>query len=43
MPFVAIVGRAFKDGIIELRIRGQETLEVPADDIVDKLLELVRA
>ena len=43
MPFVAIVGRAFKDGIIELRIRGQETLEVPADEIVDKLLELVRA
>lgn len=43
MPFVAIVGRAFKDGIIELRIRGQETLEVPAEKIVDKLLELVRA
>ena len=43
MPFVAILGRAFKDGIIELRIRGQETLEVPAEKIVDKLLELVRA
>lgn len=43
MPFVAILGRAFKDGIIELRIRGQETLEVPADEIADKLLKLVRA
>ena len=43
MPFVAILGRAFKDGIIELRIRGQETLEVPADEIADKILELVRA
>lgn len=43
MPFVAILGRAFKDGIIELRIRGQETLEVRADEIADKLLELVRA
>ena len=43
MPVVAILGRAFKDGIIELRIRGQETLEVPAEKIVDKLLELVRA
>lgn len=42
MPFVAILGRAFKEGKIELRIRGGETLEVPAEDIVDKILELVR-
>lgn len=42
MPFIAILGRSFADGIIELRIRGGETLEVPADEIVDKLLELVR-
>lgn len=42
MPFVAILGRSFKDGIIELRIRGGETLEVPADEIVDKLLELIK-
>lgn len=42
MPFAAILGRAFKDGKIELRIRGGETFEVPADQAVDKLLELVR-
>ncbi|MGP5577259.1 proline--tRNA ligase [Corynebacterium flavescens] len=42
MPFVAILGRAFADGIIELRIRGGETLEVPASEIVSRLLELVR-
>lgn len=42
VPFAAILGRAFADGIIELRIRGGETLEVPADEIVDKLVELVR-
>ncbi|APT92334.1 prolyl-tRNA synthetase [Corynebacterium phocae] len=42
MPFVAILGRSFKDGVIELRIRGGETLEVPADDVVDTLVQLVR-
>ena len=38
MPFCAILGRSFKDGIIELRIRGGETLEVKADSIVEELL-----
>ncbi|NME88167.1 proline--tRNA ligase [Corynebacterium stationis] len=38
MPFCAILGRSFQDGIIELRIRGGETLEVPADSIVEELL-----
>ena len=42
MPFIVILGRAFADGIIELRIRGGETLEVPADQIVEKVQELVR-
>ena len=42
MPFIAILGRSFKDGIIELRIRGGETLEVPAAEIVEKLTTLVR-
>ena len=42
MPFIAILGRSFKDGIIELRIRGGETLEVPAAEIVEKLTSLVR-
>ncbi|MDN6273688.1 MAG: proline--tRNA ligase [Corynebacterium casei] len=39
MPFCAILGRSFKDGIIELRIRGGETFEVKSDDIVDELLQ----
>ncbi|WJY89968.1 proline--tRNA ligase [Corynebacterium confusum] len=42
MPFIAILGRSFADGIIELRVRGGETLEVPVDDIVDTLVERVR-
>ncbi len=41
VPYAAILGRAFADGIIELRIRGGETLEVPADEIVGRLTELV--
>lgn len=41
MPFIVILGRAFADGIVELRIRGGETLEVPADEIVVKVQELV--
>ena len=43
MPFLVILGRSFADGVVELRIRGGETLEVPAAEIVDKLLELIRA
>ena len=34
MPFIVILGRAFADGNVELRIRGGETLEVPAGEIV---------
>ena len=41
MPFIVILGRAFADGIVELRIRGGETLEVPADEIVARVQELV--
>ena len=41
MPFIVILGRAFADGNVELRIRGGETLEVPADQIVAKVQELV--
>ena len=41
MPFIVILGRAFADGNVELRIRGGETLEVPADEIVEKVRELV--
>ncbi|WKD57470.1 Proline--tRNA ligase [Corynebacterium capitovis DSM 44611] len=43
MPFIVILGRSFADGVVELRIRGGETLEVPATEVVDKLVGLVRA
>ena len=41
MPFIVILGRAFADGNVELRIRGGETLEVPANEIVAKVQVLV--
>lgn len=41
MPFIVILGRSFADGVVELRIRGGETLEVPAGEIVAKVQELV--
>ncbi|SDL79415.1 prolyl-tRNA synthetase [Corynebacterium mycetoides] len=43
MPFVVVLGRSFGDGIVELRIRGGETLEVPAEQIVATVRELVAA
>lgn len=43
MPFIVIIGRSFADGIVELRIRGGETLEVASADIVAKVRELVAA
>ncbi|SER41889.1 proline--tRNA ligase [Corynebacterium cystitidis] len=43
MPYAVILGRAFKDGNVELRIRGGETTEVPFDQIVEKVLGLVRS
>ena len=42
MPFALILGRSFADGIVELRIRGGETLEIPADEAVARIQELVR-
>ncbi|WP_394281325.1 proline--tRNA ligase [Corynebacterium sp.] len=42
MPYAVILGRAFKDGNVELRIRGGETTEVPYDEVVDKVLQYVR-
>ncbi|AWB85092.1 proline--tRNA ligase [Corynebacterium liangguodongii] len=43
MPFIVILGRSFADGIVELRIRGGETLEVPAGEVVAKVRELVNS
>ena len=42
MPYIVVLGRSFSNGIVELRIRGGETLEVPAADIVDTVRQLIR-
>ena len=41
MPLIAVVGRAYADGTIELRIRGGETLEVAEEEIVAKIIQLL--
>lgn len=41
MPFVVVIGRSFADGVVELRVRGGETLSVAADDIVPYLTKLL--
>ena len=41
MPYIVVLGRSFSNGIVELRIRGGETLEVPATDIVDTVTKLI--
>lgn len=43
MPFIVILGRSFAEGIVELRIRGGETLEVASAEVVAKVRELVAA
>ncbi|SDR93394.1 proline--tRNA ligase [Corynebacterium timonense] len=41
MPYIVILGRAFSEGKVELRIRGGETLEVAAAEVVEKLRGLL--
>lgn len=41
MPFAVILGRAFADGMVELRVRGGETTEIPYDQATDKVLDLL--
>ncbi|WJY68289.1 proline--tRNA ligase [Corynebacterium auris] len=41
MPYIVILGRSFAEGKVELRIRGGETLEVAAGQVVEKLRELL--
>ncbi|MCQ9342403.1 proline--tRNA ligase [Corynebacterium kozikiae] len=42
MPITVVLGRSFKDGIIEVRRRDGETLEVAAQDAKDEVLRLIR-
>ncbi|AIT61339.1 proline--tRNA ligase [Corynebacterium doosanense] len=41
MPYAVILGRAFADGKVELRVRGGETSEIAYDDAVAELLRLI--
>lgn len=42
MPYAVILGRAFADGNVELRVRGGETSEVAYDEVVEKLTSLIQ-
>ena len=41
MPYAVILGRAFADGKVELRVRGGETSEIAYDDAVAEILRLI--
>ena len=41
MPFIAILGRGFAEGHVELRERGGETRNVPVDSAVEDILAAV--
>ncbi|WP_448854271.1 proline--tRNA ligase [Corynebacterium frankenforstense] len=43
MPFIAILGRGFAEGHVELRERGGETRNVPVDSAVEDILAAVEA
>ncbi|MBC3185350.1 proline--tRNA ligase [Corynebacterium sp. zg-331] len=42
MPFAAVLGRGYAQGVIELRRRGGESVEVPVAEAVSTLVEWVR-
>ncbi|MDY6050167.1 MAG: proline--tRNA ligase [Corynebacterium sp.] len=41
MPFAVILGRSFADGNVEVRVRGGETLEIPAAEAVATVERLI--
>lgn len=43
MPIVVVLGRAFKEGKVEIRVRGGQTLEVPADGVVEAVKQILSA
>ncbi|AKK09050.1 proline--tRNA ligase [Corynebacterium testudinoris] len=42
IPFAIVLGRSFAEGIVEVRVRGGETFEVPATEAVARVVELIR-
>jgi len=41
IPFRITVGRKAEEGIVELKPRTGESIEVPVDQVIDKLKELI--
>ena len=41
MPLIAVVGRAYSDGKLELRTRGGDTVEVAEEEIVAKIIQIL--
>ncbi|WP_080791587.1 proline--tRNA ligase [Corynebacterium pacaense] len=42
MPYTLVLGRGYAAGTVEVRVRGGETVEIPAENAVDTLLGLIR-
>ncbi|GGG69790.1 proline--tRNA ligase [Corynebacterium pelargi] len=42
MPYVVVLGRAFKDGKVELRRAGQEAEELEAESLAESIIKLVK-
>ncbi|MCF4006407.1 proline--tRNA ligase [Corynebacterium uropygiale] len=42
MPYTVVFGRRYADGVIELRERGADTRDVPAEDLVEEILSALR-
>ncbi|PLW03799.1 proline--tRNA ligase [Corynebacterium ulcerans] len=43
MPYVVVLGRSFKEGKVELRVRGTEAVEIPAAEATARIIEMVGA
>lgn len=41
MPLIVVLGRSFKEGLLEVRVRDGETLEIAADQAIEKISELL--
>ncbi|ADL10755.1 proline--tRNA ligase [Corynebacterium pseudotuberculosis] len=43
MPYVVVLGRSFKEGKVELRVRGEEAVEIPAAEAAARIIDMVGA
>ena len=42
IPYTVVLGRSFKDGEIEFRVRASETSSIPVDGALDHIVSTVR-